>query len=285
MSETPQKTALFNPINGHLEQLFSYIDLGDLGLPDIQRPFIWRDAKVRDLFDSLYKGFPIGSYLLWRNTANGRTHQIGTKAHEHKDPNLLIIDGQQRLTALYSVFRGVAVKDDTYEDRIMTISFNPATEEFRVSDAATQRNPEFINNITDLFSKAGTHAFINQYLDKLRKEKDNLKKKWFLISAKITEKQELNKGDVELLSDKIKSSEVFDEHGIIWEKLGLKDKNTIEDDDETGGEERNEDEIDIVEAVNDGLSLMNADELAVVKHTLEKEEVTDENLQSDRIER
>ena len=141
MSETPQKTALFNPFNGHLEQLFSYIDVGDLGLPDIQRPFVWRDAKVRDLFDSLYKGFPIGSYLLWRNTANGRTHQIGTKAHEHKDPNLLIIDGQQRLTALYSVFSGVAVKDDNYEDLIMTIAFNPATEEFRVSDAATQRNP------------------------------------------------------------------------------------------------------------------------------------------------
>jgi len=154
MSDTPQKTALFNPFNGHLEQLFSYIDVGDLGLPDIQRPFVWRDAKVRDLFDSLYRGFPIGSYLLWRNTANGRTHQIGEREHEHKDPNLLIIDGQQRLTALYSVFRGVAVKDENYEDRIMTIAFNPVTEEFRVADAATQRNPEFINNITDLFSKA-----------------------------------------------------------------------------------------------------------------------------------
>ena len=81
MSETPQKTALFNPFNGHLEQLFSYIDVGDLGLPDIQRPFVWRDAKVRDLFDSLYRGFPIGSYLLWRNTANGRTHQIGEREH------------------------------------------------------------------------------------------------------------------------------------------------------------------------------------------------------------
>ena len=46
MNEAPQKTALFNPLNGHLEQLFSYIDMGDLGLPDIQRPFVWRDAKV-----------------------------------------------------------------------------------------------------------------------------------------------------------------------------------------------------------------------------------------------
>src|SRR3989339_905192 len=166
MSDTPQKTALFNPFNGHLEQLFSFIDVGDLGLPDIQRPFVWKDAKVRDLFDSLYRGFPIGSYLLWRNSASGRTHHIGTTAREHEDPNLLIIDGQQRLTALYAVFRGVPVKDDHYEDRIITISFNPVTEEFRVSDAATQRNPEFINNITDMFTRTGTRTFINSYLER-----------------------------------------------------------------------------------------------------------------------
>ena len=267
MSDTPQKTALFNPLNGHLEQLFSYIDMGDLGLPDIQRPFVWRDAKVRDLFDSLYRGFPIGSYLLWRNTANGRTHQIGAKEHEHKDPNLLIIDGQQRLTALYSVFRGVAVKDENYEDRIITIAFNPITEEFRVADAATQRNPEFINNITDLFSKASTRTFINQYLEKLRKEKDNLKKKYLLILKKIDEKDELNKGDVELFSDKIKSSDTFDENRIIWEKLGLTEKEAVETDEET--EEENEtEETDIVEIVNDELSLLSANEFEAVKTAL-----------------
>jgi hypothetical protein len=284
MSDTPQKTALFNPLNGHLEQLFSYIDIGDLGLPDIQRPFVWRDAKVRDLFDSLYRGFPIGSYLLWRNTANGRTHQIGAKEHEHKDPNLLIIDGQQRLTALYSVFRGVAVKDENYEDRIITIAFNPITEEFRVADAATQRNPEFINNITDLFSKASTRTFINQYLEKLRKEKDNLKKKYLLILKKIDEREELNKGDVELFSDKIKSSDTFDENRIIWEKLGLTEKEAVETDEET--EEENEtEETDVVEIVNDELSLLSANELEAVKTVLTREEISDEELTSSRIEK
>lgn len=285
MSDTPQKTALFNPLNGHLEQLFSYIDMGDLGLPDIQRPFVWRDAKVRDLFDSLYRGFPIGSYLLWRNTANGRTHQIGAKDHEHKDPNLLIIDGQQRLTALYSVFRGVAVKDENYEDRIMTIAFNPITEEFRVADAATQRNPEFINNITDLFSKASTRTFINQYLEKLRKEKDNLKKKHLLILKKIDEKEELNKGDVELFSDKIKSSDVFDENRIIWEKLGLTEKEPVEDEEENEEEHGAEEENDIVEIINDELSLLSADELEAVKKALTREETNDEEQTSSRIEK
>jgi len=285
MSETPQKTALFNPFNGHLEQLFSYIDVGDLGLPDIQRPFVWRDAKVRDLFDSLYKGFPIGSYLLWRNTANGRTHQIGEREHEHKDPNLLIIDGQQRLTALYSVFRGVAVKDENYEDRIMTIAFNPVTEEFRVADAATQRNPEFINNITDLFSKASTRTFINQYLEKLRKEKDNLKKKHLLILEKITEKEELNKGDVELFSNKIKGSEVFGENRIIWEKLGLTEKEVNENEEDSEEENGAEDKADIVEVVNDELSLLSVEELDILKEALVKEEANDEEIMSGRIEK
>lgn len=285
MSETPQKTALFNPLNGQLEQLFGYIDMGDLGLPDIQRPFVWRDAKVRDLFDSLYKGFPIGSYLLWRNTANGRTHQIGEKEHGHKDPNLLIIDGQQRLTALYSVFRGVAVKDESYEDRIMTIAFNPVTEEFRVADATTQRNHEFINNITDLFSKVSTRTFINQYLEKLRKEKDNLKKKYLLILDKIAEKEELNKGDIELLRNKIKSSEVLDENRIIWEKFGFTEKEVNENEEDNKEENGTEDKTDIVEVINNELSLLSTEELDILKKTLVKEEANDEELMSSRIEK
>lgn len=284
MSEAPQKIALFNPFNGHLEQLFGYIDIGDLGLPDIQRPFVWRDAKVRDLFDSLYRGFPIGSYLLWRNSAGGRTHQIGTKKHEHEAPNLLIIDGQQRLTALYSVFRGVAVKDKNYEDRLITIAFNPITEEFKVSDAATQRNPEFINNISDLFTKVSTRKYINQFLEKLRSEKENLKKKHLLIAEKIAEKEELNKGDIELFRNKIKSLEEYEENKMIWEKLGLTEKEDVESEEENE-EDGSEDEADIVEVVNDELSLLTTAELEIVRKGLVKQEDRDDDVISSRIEK
>jgi hypothetical protein len=124
----PDKTALFNPFNGHLEQLFGLIDIGDLGLPDIQRPFVWKDAKVRDLFDSIYRGYPIGSYLFWRNTVAGRAHHIGTTQKQHDDPALLIIDGQQRLTALYAVFRNQEVKDEHYDNRKIVIAFNPVSD-------------------------------------------------------------------------------------------------------------------------------------------------------------
>ena len=285
MMDTPQKTALFNPLNGHLEQLFGYIDMGDLGLPDIQRPFVWKDAKVRDLFDSLYKGFPIGSYLLWRNTAGGRTHQIGSKARDHGDPNMLIIDGQQRLTALYSVFRGEAVKDDDYEDRVITISFNPITEEFRVADAATQRNPEFLNNITELFTKSSTRTFINTYLERFRKEKDGLAKKYDVLIEKIAEKQVLNKGDVELLGDKAKNPNLSDAHASVFAKIGLLGTSVVENGEEEAEERDSDEETDIVEVVNDEMALLSAEELEIIKAGLSQEDAIDEELISSRIEK
>jgi hypothetical protein len=286
MSEAPTKTALFNPLNGHLEQLFGYIDIGDLGLPDLQRPFVWRDAKVRDLFDSLYRGFPIGSYLLWRNNIGGKTHQIGIRGHEHEEPNLLIIDGQQRLTALYCVFRGVPIKDENYENRTIIISFNPVTEEFKVADASTQRNPEFIYNISGLFSNASTRTYINTYLSKFKKEKEKLKNKYLLLIKKITNKEELNKGDVDLINDKIKSPILFESHKIIWEKLGLGEMDEIVNADEEENDENGvEEEVDIVEVVNNKISMLDHDELNKMKSALETEDDTDEESLSSRIER
>jgi len=221
VNSIPNKTALFNPLSGHIEQLFGYIDLGDLGLPDLQRPFVWSNSKVRDLFDSLYKGYPIGSYLLWRNSnLNGKTHHIGTDKKEHDEPNLLIIDGQQRLTALYSVFRDRFVKDENYQDRKIVISFNPVTEEFKVADASTERNLEFINNISELFTKSSTRTFINNYLAELKSHQESMKQKREEIILKISENKDLNKADISLIIDRIKAKDLIsEEEKIIIEKL------------------------------------------------------------------
>lgn len=285
MIDTPQKTALFNPLNGHLEQLFGYIDMGDLGLPDIQRPFVWKDAKIRDLFDSLYRGYPIGSYLLWRNSAGGKTHHIGEKKHAHDEPSLLIIDGQQRLTALYSVFRGEPVKDDNYENRKIKIAFNPISEEFRVSDAATQRNPEYINDITDLLTKVSTRTYINSFLDKIKKENVNLQKKYSALIEKLESGEELNKGDAEIFVDKVKTPDIFEEDKNIWEKLGIVGEPEQENGEEENGNNGAEDEIDIVEVLNVELSLLNTEEMDKVKAALAKEEIIDEEVISSRIEK
>ena len=62
----------FKRVDYDLAGLLHYLDIGDIGLPDIQRPFVWSNAKVRDLFDSMYRGFPVGYFLFWENAqANG----------------------------------------------------------------------------------------------------------------------------------------------------------------------------------------------------------------------
>src|ERR687883_624464 len=94
----------FKKVDYDLSGLLHYIDIGDIGLPDIQRPFVWKAAKVRDLFDSMYRGFPVGYLLFWANNRVEGTRHIGTEAKTRRAPHLLIIDGQQRLTSLYSVF-------------------------------------------------------------------------------------------------------------------------------------------------------------------------------------
>ena len=58
---------VFTKVDYDLGSLTKYIGLGEIGLPDIQRPFVWKNAKVRDLFDSMYKGYPVGYLLFWQN--------------------------------------------------------------------------------------------------------------------------------------------------------------------------------------------------------------------------
>ena len=58
---------LFKDVKYNLQGLINNIDMGTIGLPDIQRPFVWPDTKVRQLFDSLYKGYPVGYLLFWEN--------------------------------------------------------------------------------------------------------------------------------------------------------------------------------------------------------------------------
>src|SRR5215472_5835233 len=107
----------FKKVDYELSNLLSYIEIGDIGLPDIQRPFVWSNAKVRDLFDSMYRGFPVGYLLFWENASANGTKQIGLGGKQHKVPSLLIVDGQQRLTALFAVFHGKKVLDEDYQER------------------------------------------------------------------------------------------------------------------------------------------------------------------------
>lgn len=142
----------FKRVDYDLAGLLHYIDIGDIGLPDIQRPFVWSNAKVRDLFDSMYRGFPVGYFLFWENATGGGIKHIGTESKQRSVPSRLIVDGQQRLTSLYAVFRGRKVIDDDYKARQIEIAFRPRDGKFDVADAAVRRDPEWIANISDLWA-------------------------------------------------------------------------------------------------------------------------------------
>jgi len=85
-----QPHALFKKVDYDLTGLINYIQMGDLGLPDIQRPFVWSTTKVRDLLDSMYRGFPIGHLLFWENSGTRGTKLIGLDGKQHTVPHLLI---------------------------------------------------------------------------------------------------------------------------------------------------------------------------------------------------
>jgi len=175
---------IFSKIDGAITTLIGYIETGDLALPDLQRPFVWGNNKVRDLFDSMYRGYPIGYFLLWRNNTGEKLTQIGKDDKMHKVPNMLIIDGQQRLTALYSIIKKQEVKDKDYKFRRIKIAFNPVLEEFRVADAATIKNKEFINDISEVF-EGSTWQFITNYLTQYRTYVAEITERYKEIISKI----------------------------------------------------------------------------------------------------
>ncbi|MEW6684486.1 MAG: DUF262 domain-containing protein [Nitrospirota bacterium] len=142
----------FKKVDYDLSGLLHYIDIGDIGLPDIQRPFVWSNAKVRDLFDSMYRGFPVGYLLFWENGTGNGVKQIGLGGKQHAVPSRLIVDGQQRLTALFAVFRGKKVLDDDYQERQIEVAFRPRDGKFEVADAAIRRDPEWIANISGVWA-------------------------------------------------------------------------------------------------------------------------------------
>jgi len=159
---------VFTKVDYTLGALMDAIELGSIGLPDIQRPFVWKNAKVRNLFDSMYRGYPVGYLLFWENANSGDRGPIGP-GEKQKAPHLLIVDGQQRLTSLYAVVKGRPVVRENYEPESIEIAFNPLLETFEVADAAIRRDKAYIPNISVLWAKgADLFEIVDDYLEKLR---------------------------------------------------------------------------------------------------------------------
>ena len=164
---------LFNRTDLEVSVLTSNIKSGSLGLPDLQRPFVWPDTKVRDLVKSMIKGYPIGFVILWTQPGVDKSRLIGTSGHAYSNPNELIIDGQQRLTSLYSLITGSPVKDNTFKDKRIVLSYNPSTEAVEVAGEAFKKSPDWIYDLTTVFMSDNLYdlskAFVDRKVESLEK--------------------------------------------------------------------------------------------------------------------
>lgn len=172
-------TPLYTNIPSVVDILLADVENGRIGLPDLQRPFVWKDTKVQKLLDSMYKGFPIGYIMLWDAPQDySRTNHIGKNKKIFSSPDDLVIDGQQRLTALLAALYGVQIKDKNYKNRYIRISFNPLKEDFKVWTQAYEKDPEYISAVSDVFEADEKHkisSFRRQYIRTVNeaREKNN----------------------------------------------------------------------------------------------------------------
>jgi len=144
---------LYRDTGYSLTHLIEDIQHGNLALPDIQRPFVWSSTKIRDLFDSMYRGYPVGTLMFWETGAEVGTRQVGGGERD-RVAKLLIVDGQQRLTSLFAVLTGNPVLTKNFVKKRIRIAFRPFDETFEVTDAAIERDPEFVPDITVLWARS-----------------------------------------------------------------------------------------------------------------------------------
>ena len=138
-------------------QLLEDVRREQIAIPELQRPFVWDSVKVRDLMDSLYKGYPVGYLITWQSVG---AHLKGGQVAAHQQ---ILIDGQQRITALRAAVAGLTVVDKRYKQVRIKIAFNPVTEEFATLTPVIRKNPQWIPDISELFNASSSYGFVKAY--------------------------------------------------------------------------------------------------------------------------
>lgn len=153
-------------VNQHLiETILAWVKSGEIAIPEIQRPFVWDSSKVRDLMDSLYQGYPVGYVIAWRNP------NVRLKDGSMSEGRKVLIDGQQRVTALTAAILGQYVINKTYQRVKIKIAFNPIEERFEVQNPAILKDKTWLHDISeaingDLFEIADNYFELNPDIDK-----------------------------------------------------------------------------------------------------------------------
>ena len=131
--------------------ILGFVESSQIAIPEIQRPFVWKPKEVKDLIDSLYQGYPIGYLIVWQNS------QVRVRGFGKGGTKKILIDGQQRVTALMAALLGREVLDDHYRSQRIRIAFNPLAEEdqesFVICDESIEKDPLWISDISVLFRR------------------------------------------------------------------------------------------------------------------------------------
>ena len=135
-----------------ISDILTDIDNGSFALPEFQRDFVWSRDKVRRLFDSLYRGHPVGSLLVWVTP----TGYVETKGTVDQPPGLVnvLLDGQQRVTAIYSIARGEVPpfffgNEQTFKD----LRFHLENEQFSFYQPILMRDDSLWISVTELMQE------------------------------------------------------------------------------------------------------------------------------------
>ena len=164
--------AKFDVNNVSVETLLGYVKDGTIAIPEIQRPFVWDTTKVRDLIDSLYREYPVGYIITWKSP------DVKLKDGSSSEGKQILIDGQQRITALTAALLGEEVLDDNYKKKRIKIAFNIQTEEFQTSNPAIEKQEEWISDISEVMKPGfNTFEFISNYSQKFNLDANELSKK------------------------------------------------------------------------------------------------------------
>lgn len=172
-------------VNQHLiETLLTWVKSGEIAIPEIQRPFVWDSSKVRDLMDSLYQGFPVGYVIAWRNP------NVRLKDGSMSEGKKILIDGQQRVTALTAAILGEYVIDKTYKRVKIKIAFNPILEKFEVQNPAILKDVSWLPNISEAISgEISILKLVRSYLSLNPDADEDLVEKAFTNLINIPKKQ------------------------------------------------------------------------------------------------
>lgn len=134
---------------------------GEIAIPEIQRPFIWETTKVRDLLDSLYRGYPVGYLIVWKNP------NVKLKDGSSSEGKKILIDGQQRVTALITSILAQEVVNQDYRKTRIAIAFNPQKEEFNVQNPAILKDSAWLSDISPIIrGKERTSKVTDDYCSK-----------------------------------------------------------------------------------------------------------------------